>query len=115
MSELRSVLSAPATQGAIGEMVDAVAALYRVGASDILGRARTKSVSEARACVYLVARRCTRLSYPEIGRAMDRDHSTVLHGVGKAERLYAADKWFAAAVDGFIEKFGAMREEERMQ
>jgi chromosomal replication initiation ATPase DnaA len=116
MSELRSVLSAPATQGALGEMVDAVAAVYRVPAADLLGRVRTKALTEARACVCLLARRCTRMSYPEIGEALGkRHHTTIMSCENTAQHLANKDAWFAGALAELCERFGEMREEERMQ
>ena len=100
--------------GALAEIIEAVAAVYGVSHADIVGRARTKSIAEARMAVCLVAKRCTRLSYPEIGRVLGRDHTTVMALVQSAERLRAKDQWFAAALAELLERFGAA-EVERVQ
>jgi chromosomal replication initiation ATPase DnaA len=92
--------------GEIEEIAYAVADLYGIPAAELRGRARTKTIAEARLCVILVARRCTRLSSTEIGDALDRDHTTVLSSVKSAERLSARDKYFAAVVAELCERFG---------
>lgn len=60
------------------QMVRAAADLYGTTPEAIRGPARDKSIATARmvACWLL---RQTGLSYPEIGRAVDRDHTTVMH------------------------------------
>lgn len=50
----------------------------------LIGRRRTASLARARQLAYYVAHR-SGVSYADIGRAMHRDHSTVMFGV-KAEK-----------------------------
>ena len=59
-------------------IVEEVAAQTGVPIRDILGRCRR--ADEARQLVMFVARR-TGLSYPKIGHAMNRDHTTIIAGV----------------------------------
>ena len=40
----------------------------------------------------------TDMSFPEIGRFMGRDHTTVLHAINKTQDQMAKDDNFAAAV-----------------
>lgn len=93
---------------AVAEIVEAVAAVYQTTPADLLSSCRARSFVEARQCVYLVARRCTRLSLSELGRALNRDHTTVLVGVRRIEARCAEDRWVAAAVDGLLKQFGEL-------
>lgn len=90
---------------AIEEIIAAVSFSFGITVEDVRGPMRTKAVAEARQCVYLVARRCTRLSYPEIAKAVGRDHTTVMSGVKTAERIRESDRWFAATVRVLLERF----------
>ncbi|HYQ30393.1 MAG TPA: helix-turn-helix domain-containing protein [Polyangiaceae bacterium] len=95
---------------ALTEIIESVAAVYGVAHADIVGRARTKSIAEARMLVSLLGKRCTRLSYPELGRVLGRDHTTVMALVKSAERQRARDVWFAATAAELLERFGAEEE-----
>ena len=50
--------------------------------AQIMGNGRTADVTAARQLAYVKAR-AMGLSYPEIGRAFGRDHTTIMHGVRK--------------------------------
>lgn len=86
-------------------MRDAVAEAFTVTSDDIAGRVRTRALAEARQCFYLVARRCTRLSLPELGKAIGRDHSTILDGVRKAQKRMLHDWWYDAAARRLLLQF----------
>jgi chromosomal replication initiation ATPase DnaA len=96
------------------EIIEAVCAVYGVGHSDIVGRDRHKSIAEARMLCCLVAKRCTRLSFGELGTLLGRDHTTVMALCKSAERQRVRDAWFAATATELLERFGAA-EEERVQ
>ena len=67
-----------------------------VSMTALLGTSRRKSTSTARQAVYLAARRLPiEPSYPDIGDACSRDHSTVVYGVRRAKARELADPWFA--------------------
>lgn len=91
---------------AIEEIAYAVADLYDIAPAELRGRARTKTIAEARLCCYLVARKCTRLSSVEIGDALGRDHTSVLMGIKSALRQCARDPYFAGVVAELVERFG---------
>ena len=116
MSELAlSVRGVLPRLGALAPILEAVAAVYELGTADIIGRQRTKSIAEARMAVCLLARRCTRLSYPEIGEVLNkRDHTTVMALCKSAERQCTTDPWFSAAVAELLERLG-VTEEVRVQ
>jgi chromosomal replication initiator protein len=90
---------------AIEEIVAAVAVVYNVLAVDIRGRARTKGLAEARQCICYVARGCTRMSFSEIGAALNRDHTTIMACTNSASRLMKNDPWFKSATDELLAQF----------
>lgn len=66
---------------------------------------------EARQIVCWLARQLTTLSMPVIGRRLNRDHSTVLHGIAVVNRRREHDAEFAADVDAlYAELAGAARQ-----
>ena len=56
---------------------------HGVTVAEIKGRSRLGPVVAARQDVFLALREAG-WSFPRIGRAMGRDHSTVMHGVARA-------------------------------
>ena len=67
-------------RGTINEIVAQVADLTCLPATEIMGRSRKAPIAQARHLVWLVAQR-QGMSLTQIGRAFDRDHTTVLHGI----------------------------------
>lgn len=67
-----------------GEMlrdtIDLTALSYGVRKSDILGTSRSRELVQARREIWKHLRE-QGWSYPRIGRAFNRDHTTILHGV----------------------------------
>lgn len=59
----------------------------------LLGKTRSKSIVQARIALYCAARRFG-YSYPEIGRGLSRDHTTVLVGCRRAHMLCREDHHF---------------------
>lgn len=57
-----------------------------VSVDDLLGPSREAWLVEARQGLMWVLRHRLGLSYPEIGRAVRRDHTTAMHGVKAEER-----------------------------
>lgn len=63
---------------------------YSVG--DIISHRRRAPMVRVRHVVMYLSYRLTSMSFPEIGRLLgDRDHTTILHGVRKIERLIQFD------------------------
>lgn len=56
-----------------------VARGFGVSVEDIRGPSRTTVVATARMCACAVLREATALSFPAIGRLVERDHTTVMH------------------------------------
>lgn len=79
--------------------LEAVAQITGVSPEDIIGRARKRHITRARHMAFCLIRETTDLSYPAIGRAYDRDHSTIMHAVETARSLQKEDKLFAQQLE----------------
>jgi len=73
----------------VGDIEAAVAAYFGITPADIHSSRRTRTVSTARMVAMLLARRHTSMSYPEIGRFMGKNHSSVVLAVRRLEGLLA--------------------------
>ena len=71
----------------LGDIEAAVAALFGITPADLHSTRRTRTVSTARMTAMFLARRHTRMSYPEIGRFMGKNHSSVVLAVQRMELL----------------------------
>lgn len=67
-------------------VVQAVAQETGVQVSRIRSVERTRDVANARAIAAYVLRRLFALSLPEVGKELDRDHTTVLYAIRRVER-----------------------------
>jgi chromosomal replication initiator protein len=69
-----------------------VADYYKLRASDMLSKRRTRNVARPRQVAMALAKELTHHSLPEIGDAFGgRDHTTVLHAVRKVKELRETD------------------------
>ncbi|MBQ7566973.1 MAG: chromosomal replication initiator protein DnaA [Oscillospiraceae bacterium] len=64
-----------------------VCSFYSLDEPTLRSTAKTKVVSEARQVVMYLMQKKAGYSTPEIGRELDRDHSTVLYGINKVAQL----------------------------
>lgn len=68
--------------------------------SDIIGERRLQVYIRPRAAICWLAKLLTDYSLPQIGRVLgDRDHSTVVHLLAKAEKLRTTDPAFVRTTD----------------
>jgi chromosomal replication initiator protein len=75
-------------QVSIEDVLAAVASHFGIKVSDLKGSRKNREVSQPRQVAMYLARRLTRHSFPEIGRAFGgKDHSTVVKGVKKIETI----------------------------
>lgn len=67
---------------------DFICETYDVTRDTLIGRRRTRSIAEARHHLMWILRVVLGLSLPRIGSLLERDHTTIIHGVRKhAERM----------------------------
>ena len=104
-------MSAPPRIDAMRAILAAVANIYGISVNDLHGRSRTKGIAEARALACYLAKRCTILSYPEIGSVLGRHHTTIMALVDSAGRIARKDARFAEVLSGLSGQL--MRENTR--
>lgn len=87
------------------EVIDACAAAWGVTTAAIRGKARPEAIIAPRqAAMYLM--RAAGLSFPAIGRALLRDHATVIYGCRVVEDRLATEPKFKALVIEVANKLG---------
>jgi chromosomal replication initiator protein len=92
-------------------VLDVVARRFGLRPRDLRARDRTAPYTTARQlAAYLLRTRCG-LSFPEIGKKLDRHYSTVLHAVRQTERRLAQDVSFSNLL-GLVEKEVNLRTEK---
>ncbi len=75
----------------VDRIVGRVAAAFEVKPKDLLGPCRQRAVLLPRQVAMYLVREVAKLSYPQIGTAFGRDHTTVLHAVRRIESDLASD------------------------
>jgi len=90
------------THGAVtlGDIETVVAAFFGITPADLHSTRRTHTVSFARAIAMYLARRHTRMSFPEIGRFMGKNHSSAVLAVQRVEKMLAQNaqcRWMTPA------------------
>ena len=68
-----------------------VAEYYRIKVSDLKSKSRARSVTRPRQIAMALAKELTNRSLPEIGRAFDRDHTTVLNACREVPKFREQD------------------------
>ncbi len=76
----------------LGDIEAAVAAFFGITTADIHSSRRTRTISAARMVAVYLARRHTQMSFPEIGRSIGKNHSSVVLSVKRMERLLENDQ-----------------------
>lgn len=77
-------------EAVVARVVAATVVVTGVSAGEIYGRSTTKEIAAARHVAMAVARRAGSLSLPKLGLVFQRDHTTVQHGVKRADPLNVA-------------------------
>jgi chromosomal replication initiator protein len=84
-------------------ILTAVARYFGIKADDLKGKARHKQIVGPRQVAMYLLREDGHLSTPEVGRLLNRDHTTVLHGLKQIANDIARDGPSRAAVRGIRE------------
>jgi chromosomal replication initiator protein len=84
-------------------ILTAVARYFGIKADDLKGKARHKQIVGPRQVAMYLLREDGHLSTPEVGRLLNRDHTTVLHGMKQIANDIARDGPSRAAVRGVRE------------
>jgi chromosomal replication initiation ATPase DnaA len=91
---------------ALALIVACVCEEFSVSETEMRGDGRPKKILFPRAAYYWLARECTFKSTPVIGRHIRRmDHSTVAHGICRAEQLRRENPSFREITDRLRRQF----------
>jgi chromosomal replication initiator protein len=82
------------------DILGLVSVRFQVPLVQLIGRRRTQHVAFVRQMAMYLARELTDLSFPEIGDAFGRDHSTVIHACNLIARRMDARSDFKARIEG---------------
>lgn len=89
---LADQMRAPATV-TVDQVIDAVAAYYRLPKDRLISASRSRSVAFPRQVAMYLARTETDASFPQIGSQLgDRDHTTIMHGFEKISGALERDE-----------------------
>lgn len=90
-----------------------VAAEHGLTFADFTSDCRRRDIARPRQiAMHTIKTLCPHMSYPAIGRLLGgRDHTTILHGVRKIERLLATEYHIAASVQAALDHFEERRYE----
>ena len=82
-----------------------VSEVFGVKLSELRAKNRTRAVAFPRQIAMYLARQLTHTSLAEVGRAFGgKDHTTVLHAVGKIQALLREDPTLRKTIDGLIQR-----------
>jgi chromosomal replication initiator protein len=79
-------------------IIDVVAEHFKIQVGDLLGKKRNKEIVMPRQVAMFLAREMGNMSYPDIGRAFDRDYTTVIHSYEKVKGELKRDSGLRGAI-----------------
>jgi len=98
----------------IARILKVVAECFGLSTSDLISARRTGNLILPRHIVYCLCKQLTLQSLPAIGRSLGgRDHTTILYGVRKIERLMLDDPELRAMVDALIGIIGGTDQSDK--
>lgn len=97
----------PNPDPSVATIIEAAASAFAVSRIDVLSDRRDRPAVLARQSAMWLARRTTLQSYPAIGRALRRDHTTVMYGVSRIDQRMADDPGLAAQLWDLAKTIGA--------
>lgn len=93
--------------GRVRPLLCVVANYYDLSPIDVTSRRKDAQAVCARAVTMFLARQLTRQSFAAIGRALGRDHSTVVHGCRRVEALRRQDPRLDADIREILSRLQA--------
>lgn len=100
VSTLRKVQNvSPKAPVDILDLVTAACATFDATYADVMSERRSSNALNARFAIYYLSKELTPHSLTTIGATLKKDHSTVIHGLRKAQALMEKDRDFAAKVE----------------
>ena len=74
-----------------GLIINQVCKFYSIDETVLRGTLKNKGTAEARQVAIYLIRKLTNLSTPDIGKEVNKDHSTVLYSINKVEKALESD------------------------
>jgi chromosomal replication initiation ATPase DnaA len=103
---IRAGIPLPSQSTRMARLIETASITFNVSVGAMTGAIRSGPMVRARFAVMWVARELFGFSTPVIGRALgNRDHSTVLNGLKRAEELRIEDSDFREITDGLVTVF----------
>lgn len=76
----------------VAEILELVSRETGVSLLDLRSHRRSRQCARPRQLAMWLVRHTTLLTFPQIGRALDRDHTTVMHAIHKIDELRAISR-----------------------
>ncbi len=86
------------------KIIKRVAKKYDISQEDLMSKNRTKTVSDARTLAIYIIRRVTGMSFPELGKLFNRDHSTIITANTKLSDRISENHLLELEVNEIIEE-----------
>jgi chromosomal replication initiation ATPase DnaA len=80
-----------------------VCTVFLVFPEEVLGKDKSPRICRARDLCAWVCRQLYPVSYPELGRMLNRNHTSVMDGVLRAQKRIDGDPEFAVVANQFLE------------
>ena len=96
---LKDMLRSIDRKTTIDEIQKKVAEHFNISVKELQSSRRARTVARPRQVAMYLAKQLTSRSMPEIGRKIDRDHTTVMHAVRKVEELIIEDQSLAENIE----------------
>ncbi len=84
------------------QTIERIALAFHLSFDELLSRRRTARVAWARQVAWYALHEGFDMSYPEIGEAFERNHTTVMYGVHKVRAIAAEDSELAKHLEQLL-------------
>ncbi len=89
------------------DIITFVSDYFQIPATDLLGKSRKQEIVTARQISWLLCKEILKMSYESIGQAFNgKNHTTVMHGIKKIERLRRTDSSTARHIHALKKDLG---------
>lgn len=89
----------------VDKIFSAITDHFGISREDMVGKKREKAIAEARHISIYLIREITEMSFPNIGKLYDRDHTTILSSYQKVSRRVKSDPVFALELNEVKKSF----------
>ncbi len=86
----------------VDKIFTAVYKKYNIKKEDILGERRTKDIAQARHIAIYLIRQITDMSFPGIGKILNRNHTTIISSIETVEKKIISSQSFSMEIDELI-------------